>query len=315
MWASCPGRKGGESIGKNPWSVTLAWFSILALLIAGLMTAGCGSRKLGSEDNPVIMSFAPSNNTPETIARGDQIAQMIADSTGLVVQASAFPNFVAVRETMGKGEAHIGWLDTFTYVLARQKHGVEVGLVTERMGTTSYRGQFNVRADSGINSLQDLAGRVMCWADPSSASGYTVPRITLQASGIDPDADLEAVYVYSHQNVISQVYNGECDVGATYADARSSIAGNSPNVEQVVVVLATTADIPYDSISFGQDVPEEMRDQIIEALLEIAATEEGRAALEEFYSITGLQGASDSIYDGFRAELSQAGMDLSLIHI
>ena len=266
-----------------------------------------GGPTSGTHDDPSVLERA---SPPETIARGGQIAQLIADSTGLVVQASAVPNFVAVRETMGKGEAHIGWLDTFNYVLARQKHGVEVGLVTERRGTTSYSGQFNVRADSSINSLQDLAGRVMCWVDPSSASGYTIPRITLQANGIDPDSDLEAVFVYSHQNVISQVYNGACDVGATYADARSSIAGDSPNVEQVVVVLYTTADIPYDSISFGQDVPEEMRDQIIEALLEIAATEEGRAALEEFYSITGLQGASDSIYDGFRAELSQAGVDI-----
>jgi phosphonate transport system substrate-binding protein len=290
--------------------VKLAWLSILALLIAGLMIAGCGSGKLGSEDDPIVMSFVPSSTAPEIISRGDQIAQMIGDRTGLVVQASAAPNFVAVRDAMGKGETHIGWLDTFNYVLARQNQGVEVGMVTERMGTTSYRGQFNIRADSGINSLQDLPGRVMCWVDPSSASGYTVPRITLRANGIDPDADLQAVQAYSHRNVIAQVYNGGCDVGATYADARSLMAGDSPDVEQVVIVLATTADIPYDSISFGEDVPEEMRDQIIESLLEIAGTEEGRAVLEEFYSITGLQRAGDSIYDGFRAELSQAGVDV-----
>ncbi len=274
------------------------------------MIAGCGSSKLGSEDNPVVMSFAPSSTAPEIIASGDQIAQMISDRTGLVVRASAAPNFVAVREAIAAGETHVGWLDAFNYLLAREEGSVEVGLVTERSGATSYRGQFNVRADSGINSLPDLAGRTMCWVDPSSASGYTVPRITLQANGIDPDADLQTVQAYSHKNVIEQVYNGGCDVGATYADARSSIASDSPDVEQVVIVLATTPDIPYDSISFGKDVPEDMRDQIIESLLEIAGTEEGRAALEEFYSITGLQRAGDSIYDGFRAELSQAGVNI-----
>jgi phosphonate transport system substrate-binding protein len=257
------------------------------------------------------MSFVPSSNAQEIIAGGDQIAQMINDRTDLVVQVNAAPTFAVVREAMEKGEAHLGWLDTFNYVLAHQKHGVEVGLVTERLGITSYSGQFNVRADSGINSLQALPGRVMCWVDPSSASGYILPRITLQASGIDPDtAFSQTMQVYSHQNVIRQVYNGGCDVGATYADARSLIVGDSPDVEQVISVLATTADIPYDSISFGEDIPEEMREQIVASLLEIAGTEEGRVALEAFYSVTGLQRAGDSIYDGFRAELDLAGMDI-----
>jgi phosphonate transport system substrate-binding protein len=303
--------KGGRTIGHNRRRVSLSRLTIPALLMLGLLLAGCGSDKLGSEDNPIVMSFVPSGEPRESLAAGERMAQMINDRTDLVVQVSAAPTFAAVREAMGKGETHIGWLDTFNYILAHQKHGVEAGLVTERLGATSYSSQFNVRADSGIDSLQALPGRVICWVDASSASGYILPWITLQANGIDPDtAFSQAIQAYSHQNVIRNVFSGRCDVGATYADARGSIADDTPSVEQVVVVLATTPNVPYDSVSFGEDIPEEMREQIVESLLDIAGTEEGRAALEVFYSVTGLQRAGDAIYDRLRSELDQAGVDI-----
>ncbi|MBN1661332.1 MAG: phosphate/phosphite/phosphonate ABC transporter substrate-binding protein [Anaerolineae bacterium] len=291
---------------RNLWLVALLLLSAMALVLAG-----CGEPELGTADNPIIMSFVPSGDTQEIIASGDTLAQMVSERTGLTIKANVGTDFAAVREAMGAGQAHIGWLNTFNYVLAAEKYNVAVGLVTERYGTTYYAGQINVRADSGITSLQDLKGKVMCWVDPNSTSGYIIPRIMLAAEGIDPDADFaRTVEAGSHNNVIVQVYNGECDAGATYADARSSVAEDYPDVNEQIVVLATTTEIPNDSVAFIADFPEEMRTQIVNALLEIAGTDEGVAALESLYSISGLQAADDSFYDQFRADLSKAGIDI-----
>jgi phosphonate transport system substrate-binding protein len=229
----------------------------------------------------------------------------------LAVQANVGTDFAAVREAMGAGKAHIGWLNTFNYVLANEKFDVDVALVTERFGATTYVGQLNVRADSGITSLEDLKGKTMCWVDPNSTSGYIIPRIMLAANGIDPDADFaKTVEAGSHNNVITQVYNGECDVGASYADARSSIEEDFPDVNEVVAVLATTTEIPNDSVSFIKDFDPEMRQQIVDALLAYSQTEAGMAALENLYSIAGLQVEDDTFYDAFRADLSKAGIDI-----
>jgi phosphonate transport system substrate-binding protein len=212
---------------------------------------------------------------------------------------------------MGAGKAHIGWLNTFNYVLANEKYDVEVGLVTVRFGSNSYKGQINVRKDSGIESLDDLKGKVMCWVDPNSTSGYIIPRIMLQANGINPDSDFsQTIEAGSHNNVVTQVYNGDCDAGATYADARGSIEEDVPDVKEMVVVLAETTDIPNDSVSFIKDMPADIREQLIDALVEIAASEDGQAALESLYSIAGLERADDSFYDLFRADLSRAGINI-----
>jgi len=291
---------------KSMWLVALVLLSVMSLALAG-----CGTPDLGTEDNPIVMSFVPSGDTQEIIASGDQLAEMITEKTGLVVKANVGTDFAAVREAMGAGQAHIGWLNTFNYVLANEKYGVDVGLVTQRYGLTYYTGQLNVRADSGITSLADLKGKVMCWVDPNSTSGYIIPRIMLKANGIDPDTDFaNTVEAGSHNNVITAVYNGDCDVGASYDDARTSIAEEYPDVMDVVAVLATTTEIPNDTVAFTKDFPPEMRDDIVNALLEISASEEGQAALENLYSIEALVKADDSFFDAFRADLSKAGIDI-----
>lgn len=266
---------------------------------------------LGTEADPIVMSFVPSGDTQEIIASGDEIAAAISEATGLVIEANVGTDFAAVREAMCAGQAHIGWLNTFNYVLANEVCGVDVGLVTERFGLSTYQGQFIVRADSGIETLQDLEGKVMCWVDPNSTSGYIIPRITLAAEGIDPDtAFSRTLEAGSHNNVVIQVYNGECDAGVTYVDARSAVETDFPDVNEQVVILATTGDIPNDSVSFIEEFPAAMRQQIVDALLDFASTEEGVAALENLYSISGLQAAEDSFYDAFRADLSRAGLDI-----
>lgn len=284
--------------------------SLIAIVVISL--AGCQKAPaLGTEQNPIIMSFVPSGDTQEIIAGGEKLAQLLSEKTGLVIKVNVGTDFAAVREAMGAGKAHIGWLNTFNYVLAHEKYGVDVALVTVRFGSTSYKGQIIVRADSGIQSLQDLKGKVMCWVDPNSTSGYIIPRITLKANGIDPDADFaKTVEAGSHNNVVIAVYNGDCDAGATYSDARSSVEKDFPDVKEKVVVLATTSDIPNDNVSFIKGFPTDMREKIVQALLDIAATDEGKEALKTIYSIEGLKAADDSFYDAFRADLSKAGINI-----
>jgi len=287
--------------------------AVLAFLIATALPllAGCGPAPLGSADNPIIMQFVPSGDTQEIIAGGEQLAQMLKAKTGLEFKVNVGTDFAAVREAMGAGQVHIGWLNTFNYVLAHEKYGVDVALATVRFGTSTYKGQIIVRADSGITTLADLKGKSMCWVDVNSTSGYIIPRIMLKANGIDPDKDFsKTVEAGSHNNVVVAVYNGDCDAGATYSDARGSVAKDYPDVKDKVVVLATTTDIPNDGVDFIKDFPADLRTKIVNALLEIAQTEEGKAALKTIYSIDGLQAVDDSFYDAFRADLSKAGINI-----
>lgn len=261
-------------------------------------------------DVSLVMSFVPSGDSEEILTSGEEIAIMIEDRTGYEVEANVATSYAAVIEAMGAGNADIGWLNTFGYILAHERHGVEVALVINRFGSATYQGQIITLEGSGIETITDLAGVTFCRPDPVSTSGWIVPRITMAAAGIDPDTDMEVIDVGSHNSVVTAVYNGECEAGATFVDARSSVEEDIPDVKDQVLVIRESAPIPNDGVSFATQVPEDVRENVVAALLDIAATEEGAAALESLYEIGGLEVVDDTFYDTFRVDLDASGYSI-----
>jgi phosphonate transport system substrate-binding protein len=114
----------------------------------------------------------------------------------------------------------------------------------------------------------------------------------------------------SHDGVAAAVYNGDCDAGATYVDARTTIEEDYPDVMEKTVVIAVEPDIPNDGVQFVKDFDEEKRDKIVQGLLAIAQTEEGVEALDTAYSWQELIEADDSFYDPFRQIVQAAGISV-----
>lgn len=285
----------------------------LALLVTLVVLAGCkpAAAALGTEDNPIVLAFVPSGEAPEIIASADVVENLLSEKTGYVIEGTVATSYSAVIEAMGTGKAHIGTLATFAYLLAHEKYGVDVALVSVRYGSAFYTGQIIVGADTGITKIEDLVGKTMCWVDAASTSGYIIPRIMLKAHGVDPDTDLAAqVEAGSHPNVALAVYQGDCDAGATYVDARDNIEDEYSDVNEKVLVIAVSDEIPNDGLQFIKDFPADMRENIVNAFLEIMASEEGLAAMGDAYDWDELIEKDDSFYDPFRATLEAAGVSV-----
>ncbi|HET7090914.1 MAG TPA: PhnD/SsuA/transferrin family substrate-binding protein, partial [Anaerolineae bacterium] len=102
-----------------------------------------------------------------------------------------------------------------------------------------------------------------------------------------------------------------CDAGATFVDARGSVEADFPDVkEKVIQVYVSEPFIPNDTVSYAKSLPQDIRDKITNALLEIAPTEEGKAALASVYEIEGLQKVDDTFFDELRVILNRSGLDL-----
>jgi len=288
----------------------------LALLLVGALVMGACQPKapeLGTEENPIVWAVVPSGDTERVVAGFDEVAKMIKDETGLVIQPLVATEYAGVIEAMASDppKAQMGSLATFAYILAAQKGAAEAELVATRFGSAVYNGQIYVRADSGLESLSDLEGKTFCRPDPLSTSGWIIPSITLRAAGIDPDTDLASIVdAGSHDAAIAGVYNGDCDAGSSYVDARSRIEADYPDVMDVIKVIEVSIDIPNDGVQYAPSMSREMRDKINDALLKIAETEEGQAALDTAYQWGGLLKVDDTFYDPFRQVLDAAGVDV-----
>jgi phosphonate transport system substrate-binding protein len=292
-------------------------WAVLALMLISttVVMSGCkpAEPELGSEENPIIWAFVPSGEMERVAAGAQAVADLLHEETGLYFETTVATEYAGVIEAMCSDppEAHMGSLATFAYVLAADRGCAEAELVAVRYGSPTYNGQIIVRADSGITSIADLVGKTFCRPDPLSTSGWIIPMLTMRAAGINPETDLaEVVDSGAHDAVVAAVYNGECDAGATYVDARSRIEEDYPDVMEQVVVIEVTADIPNDGVQYVPSFPRELRDQINAALLKIAQTEEGQEALDVAYQWAGLELHDDSFYDPFRQVLQASGLSI-----
>lgn len=285
---------------------------LMVFPMAAMLFVGCSKKaELGTEDNPIVWSFVPSGDTQEIAAGGKEVADLIFKKTGLVVEASVATEYAGVIEALSSDppSAHMASLATFAYVVAADRGVAEAELVSVRYGRPFYDGQIIAGADTGIKTIADLAGKTFARPDPLSTSGWIIPSLTMRAAGVaETDLD-EIVDAGGHTGVVTAVYNGDVDAGATYVDARSNIQEDHADVMEKVVVIEVSAPIPNDGVQFHPSIPEETREKIITALLEIAADEKDVEALNKAYSWTALERHQDDFYDPFRQVLQAAGVD------
>lgn len=283
----------------------------------------------GTADNPIVLALAPSATTQELLASGDAIAAQLSQITGYTFKTTVPTSYAALVEAMGSGNAQVGFLPTVPYIVAHEKGYADVGLVVLRNGSDHYGFQFIANAAHGFTSYYDaatgkdtadaatalaqFADKKPCYTDPLSSSGYLVPAGFLASNNIKTKA---GAWVQGHGTVVKSIYlspNGEiCDFGATYTDARSSIAKDFPDVnDKVVIIFVSDPIIPNDTVSYATTLPADIRQKISDAMLQMLGTEDGLAAFKAIYQIDALKVVDDSFYDDYRVYLEAIHFDIN----
>ena len=141
--------------------------------------------ELGSAEKPIVITFVPSGDTGKITTAGTAIAECLTEMTGLNFEMEVGTTFAASIEAMGAEKAQVGFLNTFSALLAGAKYGVTPALVAIRKYATNdldpdkalggelqpfYKAQFIANVDSGINSFADLKGKTFCFVDPDRKS-------------------------------------------------------------------------------------------------------------------------------------------------
>ncbi len=277
----------------------------LSLMIAIAPIAAQSSSTIGTQDNPIIWAFVPSSDSETVMTGATELTDMLQKDTGYYIKPVVATDYSAVIEAICGGQAQMAALNTFGYILAHSRGCADVALVSLRFGSAYYSGQIIVKNDSDIKTLADLKGKTFCRPDPLSTSGWIVPSITLRANGINPDTDLARIVdAGGHPQVVTAVVNGDCDAGATYVDARTD------DQKALTTVIATTSQIPNDTISFATGFDPAMQKAIVDDLLKIAADPNNAKLLNDTYSWGGLAEAKDAFFDDFRQQLDAAGVKI-----
>jgi ABC-type phosphate/phosphonate transport system substrate-binding protein len=231
--------------------------------------------------------------------------------------------FSGARDLIGDGRKELeavrpGTLDA-TRVIA------QVQPALERTSTT-YRGAFIARTDSGIRTLQDLKGRSIGYTDEASTSGFVFPRSLLRRLGIEPSAEY---FLGGHPRVVQDVWAGRVAAGAVYysppsagsaafavGDARARALerleddGDRAYFLERVRVFALTDPVPSDVCCVRRDLPEATWRRLHASIERFLGTPEGRKVYVRLVGGAGVANATDAAFDEMRSNLDAAGVDV-----
>lgn len=291
------------------------WYSAFLMIALVAMTSACTSKKaeLGSEKNPVKLYFIPSVDAKVIDDNSKIFKDYLEKNTPYKYEILIPQSYVAVVEAFGTKRADIAAMNTFGYVLAHEKYQAEAKMTVLRHGAATYQAQFITKEGGKVKSLADLKGKKLAFVDAASTSGYLLPLKVLKDRNIEPG---ETVFAGKHDNVVSMIYNGQVDAGATFysppdsegiQDARRLVKTQFPDVEKKVKILELTEGIPNDPIVFRKDMPEEMKNVIVEAFIKFVQTTEGKDAFKKIYGVDDIKKSSDADYDAVRNMLKALG--------
>jgi phosphate/phosphite/phosphonate ABC transporter binding protein len=312
----------------------------------GEAMAAPAAGELGSAENPINVLFVPSVDAGVIVSGGEVMAEALNKATGLTFKVDVPTSYAATVEAMcASPENTIGFIPALGYVLANNRCGVEVGAAAVRRGLSWYAAQFLVPRDSDIKDIKDLAGKKWAIPDLGSTSGYLYPSVQLKEAGVEPG---EVVEAGGHPQAVLAVYNGDVDFATSFfsppltdpqwkfgdnpepykaeevtrdadgncfagevqvLDARCAAAETAPDVFKKVRILTLSPQIPNDTMSFSPDFPAELRQQVIDAMVKFASSDECKQSIcnEDFYGWTGMEPAQDSFYDPVRSLIKTLG--------
>ena len=105
-------------------------------------------------------------------------------------------------------------------------------------GATGYYSIMLARKDSGINTLEDMKGKKLGFADPDSTSGYLVPSVALpaQLGAKVEDYFGETGFGGGHENVVLEMLKGNFDGAVTWSSGVGAYADGytSGNIRKMV---------------------------------------------------------------------------------
>lgn len=147
---------------------------------------------------------------------------------------------------------------------------IEPLVTTEGLdGTTGYFSILTVRTDSTYQSLDDLKGKSIAFADPNSTSGYIVPMVSLTKAGIDPKKYFgKTSFSGGHEQSVLALLKGTYDAvftwtseGDSFGNLRMMMDKGLLQRDQVRVVWKSDP-IRNPLLAVRKELPEQMKKDI-----------------------------------------------------
>ncbi|MDA2812876.1 phosphate/phosphite/phosphonate ABC transporter substrate-binding protein [Nocardiopsis sp. RSe5-2] len=239
--------------------------------------AGCGPSAAdggwdgGGAPESLVIGAVPAEEATGLKNSYEPLIAMLEDETGLEVEFQTATDYAAVIEGQRSGQIDIAQYGPFSYYLADQSGSditVAGAMVQEKGEEPGYTSYGIVPSGSDIESIDDFAGKHLCFVDPNSTSGYLYPLAGLLDAGIE-EGDWEETFAGGHDSSAIAVAEGECDAGFAFDSmVDETLVENGSIEEGDLEVVWESETITSSPITVSNGLEPELFDTVVSAIAE-----------------------------------------------
>jgi phosphonate transport system substrate-binding protein len=290
---------------NRSYGKTLIVLTALVMVVISFISLGFAESTVKNE---LKISFIPVESTEEIAKRYQKIVDYLSKELNMKVTPYVANDYSAVIEAMRAKHVDIAWFGPFSYILAAKEADAEafVNPINES-GQDVYYCYFITHKDSGIKSIQDLKGKTFTFGDPASTSGHLIPRYILTKAGLDPDKDIKTQFSGGHDATALAVKNKKVDAGAMASEIYERLVNKKMISTDEIIVFFKSDPLPLDPWAYRKDLPQEIKDKVKKALLEIDKKDPEALKGTSFIKFKEVD---DSRYDAIRDVAKTLNLDL-----
>jgi phosphonate transport system substrate-binding protein len=224
--------------------------------------------------DPTVLRFGvtPADDSAGQEERFGAMVAALEEDLGIDVEFITTQSYAGLIESLIAGNLEIAVMSPFAYVIATGLDAdieARAAYITSPTGRPVYRSFGLARADNDeVNSIEDYAGKRICFVEPGSASGFLIPSAGLLAVDIDPEGDLEEqVFAGGHDRSVLAIADGTCDAGFAVDSQLPRMVATGDVAEGELKIVWESADIPGVVLALNRTMSDELRDSIAEVFL------------------------------------------------
>lgn len=294
----------GRRPGWHRWAI--CWVCIGAVAAALLLATGCGGT---GRETAWVVALRPDKEADTMLEERRALQNFLERQLGERVEVIVPTSAVVIEQGLANGTIDAAWVSATSLAQYSARGSAKLLLVGTVNGERWYRSYWVSLADRDYGSIEDLRGRPVAFASPSSTSGYIVPVYDLYQRGLITAESGPAgffgegnvVFGTGYVTAVQRVLSGEVEAAAVSDYVMDGEKYLSAKDRSRLRVVQAQGPVPSHCLAVRRDLDERQRERLQAALLELGTS--FPAVSERLFGSALVEADSDAHLESIRKAL------------
>ncbi len=248
---------------------------LLVALLSGVATSMGGNPLPES----IVVALKPDKNPDQMLKEREALAESLSKILGRPVRVIVPLSATVIIEGLANGSIDLGWLSATDMVHARKADAAELLLVGEIDGRRDYSSLWLCLKEKPYESLEQLRGKPVAFASPTSTSGHLIPRLDLKKRGLIAKEPIEFFgegnvwFGTGYMSGVERVLSGEAEAAAVSDYVFEKDKHMTPEQKNRLRILVRQGPVPTHTLAVSARLDQAAREKLRDALLEFTSAD------------------------------------------